>query len=231
MNEARPPFNDPRIRRAVALSLDHDEFDKTFGAAKGLWPATCALPDWLQQSEVHQLLPYDPQQAKELLTAAGFPNGLTMDYLDKTPQYEAENVLLQSQLKKAGITMTITATDAAGASTALHTGKFTLYPTTNGIEGDMDYLLYENYYSKSTSDYTGTADATLDSMVLGQRRETDPIKRLALLKDISRYMTRNSFQLDLYYPSEATFWAAKVQGYNDHWQQTDYNAANIWLQA
>jgi hypothetical protein len=68
-------------------------------------------------------------------------------------------------------------------------------------------------------------------MVLGQRRETDPIKRLALLKDISRYMTRNSFQLDLYYPSEATFWAAKVQGYNDHWQQTDYNAANIWLQA
>ena len=231
MNEARPPFNDPRMRRAVALSLDHDEFDKTFGAAKGQWPATCALPDWLQQSEVHQLLPYDPQQAKQLLTAAGFPNGLTMDYLDKTPQYEAENVLLQSQLRKVGITMTITATDAAGASTALHTGKFTLYPTTNGIEGDMDYLLYENYYSKSTSDYTGTADPTLDSMILGQRRETDPTKRLALLKDISRYMTKNSFQLDLYYPSETTFWAAKVQGYNDHWQQTDYNAANIWLQA
>jgi peptide/nickel transport system substrate-binding protein len=229
MNEARPPFNDPRLRRAVALSLDHDEFDKTFGAGKGQWPATCALPDWLDQSQVHQLLPYDPQQAKQLLSAAGFPNGLSMEYLDKTPQYESENVLLQSQLAKIGISMPIVATDAAGASTALHTGKFTLYPTANGIEGDMDYLLFENYYSKSTSDYTGTADPQLDAMILGQRRESDPVKRLSLLKDISRYMTKNSFQLDLYYPTEFTFWAARVHGYNDHWQQTDYNAVNLWL--
>jgi peptide/nickel transport system substrate-binding protein len=230
MNEARPPFNDPRMRKAVALSVDHDEFDKTFGAGKGQWPATCGLPGWLSDQEVHQLLPYDPQQAKQLLAAAGYPNGLPMDYLDKTPQYEAENVLLQSQLKKVGITMNIVATDAAGASTALHTGKFTLYPTANGIEGDIDYLLFENYYSKSTSDYTGTADPKLDSMILGQRRETDPTKRLALLKDITRYMTQNAFQLDLYYPTETTFWATKVKGYVDHWQQDDYNAPNIWLQ-
>jgi len=230
MNEAHPPFNDPRMRRAVALSLDHDEFDRTFGAGKGQWPATCALPDWLSQQEVHQLLPYDPTQAKQLLSAAGYPNGLSMEYLDKTPQYEAENVLLQAQLKRVGITMSIQPTDAAGASTALHTGKFTLYPTTNGIEGDMDYLLYENYYSKSTGDYTGTVDPKLDSMLAGQRRETDATKRLALLKDISRYMTANSFQLDLYYPIEFTFWAAKVNGYLDHWQQDDYNAPNVWLQ-
>jgi peptide/nickel transport system substrate-binding protein len=230
MNEARPPFSDPRVRRAVALSLDHDEFDKTFGAGKGQWPATCALPDWLDQSEVRQLLPYDPQQAKQLLAAAGYPNGLSMDYLDKTPQFESENVLLQSQLKKVGITMPIIATDVAGASTALHGGKFTLLPTANNIEGDMDYLLYENYYSKSTSDYVGAADPTLDSMILGQRRETDPTKRLALLKDIARYMTKNSFQLDLYYPSETTFWSSKVQGYNDHWQDHNYNAPNVWLQ-
>lgn len=230
MNAAHPPFNDPRMRKAVALSLDHDEFDKTFGAGKGQWPATGGLPGWLTDDEVHKLLPYDPTQAKQLLAAAGYPNGLPMDYLDKTPQYEAENVLLQAQLKKVGITMNIMATDAAGASTALHTGKFTLYPTANGIEGDIDYLLYENYYSKSTSDYTGTADTQLDSMILGQRRETDPTKRLALLKDITRYMTSSSFQLDLYYPVEFTFWAAKVKGYVDHWQQDDYNVSNVWLQ-
>ncbi len=231
MNHGHPPFNDPRVSKAVALALNHDEFDKTFGAGKGEWPATCALPDWLDQKEVRQLLPYDPQQAKQMLAAAGYPNGFTAEYIDKTPQYEAENVLLQSQLKQIGITMPIIATDAAGASAALHGSKFTLFPTANNIEGDMDYLLYENYYSKSTSDYTGTSDATLDSMILGQRRETDPSKRLNLLRDISRYMTKNAFQLDLYYPSEFTFWAARVKGYRDHWQQADYNAANLRLQA
>jgi peptide/nickel transport system substrate-binding protein len=229
MNEAHPPFDEPRLRRAVALAVDHDEFDKTFGAGKGQWPATCALPDWLAQQEVHQLLPYDPNQAKQLLAAAGFPSGLTVEYLDKTPQYEAEILLLQAQLKKVGITMNILPTDAAGASTALHTGKFTLYPTTNGIEGDMDYLLFENYYSKSTGDYTGSNDPKLDAMLLGQRRETDAAKRLELLKAISRYMTSNSFQLDLYYPQEFTFWASRLQGYADHWQQDDFNAGNVWL--
>lgn len=219
------------MRRAVALAVDHDEFDKTFGAGKGQWPATCALPDWLPQQEVHQLLPYDPNQARQLLAAAGFPNGLTVEYLDKTPQYEAEILLLQAQLKKVGIMMNILPTDAAGASTALHTGKFTLYPTTNGIEGDMDYLLFENYYSKSTGDYTGSNDPKLDSMLLGERRESDATKRLELLKAISRYMTSNSFQLDLYYPQEFTFWATRVKGYADHWQQDDFNAPNVWLQS
>jgi peptide/nickel transport system substrate-binding protein len=230
LNLAKPPFNDPRMRKAVALSVDHDEFDKTFGSGSGQWPALCALPDWLSPQEAHQLLPYDPTQAKQLLAAAGYPNGLPLDYTDKTPQWSAEIQLLQAQLKKVGITVNIKAADAAASFTALHTGAFTLFPTANSIEGDMDYLLFENFYSKSTGDLTGAKDPKLDSMLLGQRRETDPAKRLALLKDISRYMTQNNFQLNLYYPQGFTFWAAKVKGYTDHWQQQDANAPDIWLQ-
>lgn len=69
------PFADVRVRRAIALAIDRRPIVERFfppgsTVATHYSPCTipngCAGPDWLE---------YDPLLAKELLTAAGFPNG------------------------------------------------------------------------------------------------------------------------------------------------------------
>ena len=69
------PFADVRVRRAIALAIDRRPIVERFfppgsTLATHYTPCTipngCAGPGWLE---------YDPLLAKELLTAAGFPNG------------------------------------------------------------------------------------------------------------------------------------------------------------
>jgi oligopeptide transport system substrate-binding protein len=73
-NVTKPPFNDPRVRRALALAIDRDALSRR--VFNGAWPAARALtpPDcggYTSRSRV----PEDLAEARRLLAAAGFPEG------------------------------------------------------------------------------------------------------------------------------------------------------------
>lgn len=80
MNAERPPFTDPRVRRAVARSINHDQFINVvhLGDAKVNGIVHWALGDYaLPEDELRsRYLVYNPQEARQLLSAAGFPQGL-----------------------------------------------------------------------------------------------------------------------------------------------------------
>jgi peptide/nickel transport system substrate-binding protein len=80
MNADRPPFNDGRVRRAVARSINHDQFINVvhLGDAKVNGLVHWALGDFaLPEQELKgRYLVYNPQEARQLLAAAGHPQGL-----------------------------------------------------------------------------------------------------------------------------------------------------------
>jgi ABC-type oligopeptide transport system substrate-binding subunit/class 3 adenylate cyclase/ABC-type transporter Mla MlaB component len=72
---SRPPFDDPRVRRAFAMSIDKESLNHV--ALKGfVFPATGGfIPPGIPGHSEGIGLPYEPEQARKLLAEAGYPAG------------------------------------------------------------------------------------------------------------------------------------------------------------
>jgi peptide/nickel transport system substrate-binding protein len=230
ISQRRPPFTDVRLRKALSLALNRDEFIQTFAGGRGAWAMSDALPDLWSEQEARQILRFNPGEAKQLVAAAGFPNGLDVELMlmqGTAPQAAME--LLQAQLKNAGINMTIKPVDKATGSNRLHAGDFTLVPTTQLIFADLDSRLFGNYHSSSPGNYIGVKDGQLDGLIEAQRREPDGTRRREALRAVTRYMNENAISLALYPRPTTSFWSPQLKGYGDNWQQANLNAPDIWL--
>ena len=73
INTSKKPFDDVRIRKAFAMSVDRTIFPKILKG--GQLPARSWLPPGMPGHNSDIGLPYDPQQAQKLLTEAGYPDG------------------------------------------------------------------------------------------------------------------------------------------------------------
>jgi oligopeptide transport system substrate-binding protein len=70
---SRPPFDDPAVRRAVAMAVDWQRMAALDGEAE---TPTSLLPPGMPGSDgVDRLLPHDPDAARAELAAAGHPGG------------------------------------------------------------------------------------------------------------------------------------------------------------
>src|SRR5262249_21389528 len=77
-----PPFNDARVRQAIALAVDRQQIIAALSEGSGTvnGPLPSALVDWAlpvsQLGDGGTCYRYDPTEAKRLLAAAGHPRGL-----------------------------------------------------------------------------------------------------------------------------------------------------------
>jgi peptide/nickel transport system substrate-binding protein len=107
MRADREPFKDPRVRRAIARGLNQQELiDKlAFGEGKPNGPVAWSLDFWaLDQEEVKRLQPYDPQEARSLLQAAGYGDGLKLPTVHPEGQGTTDQItVLLEQMKAIGV--------------------------------------------------------------------------------------------------------------------------------
>jgi len=107
MRADREPFRDARVRRAIARGLNPQELiDKlAFGQGKPNGPVAWSLDFWaLDQEEVKRLQPYDPQDARSLLQAAGYGDGLKLPTVHPEGQGVSDQVtVLLEQMKAIGV--------------------------------------------------------------------------------------------------------------------------------
>lgn len=77
LNTARPPLNDARVRRALAITLDRDSLVRDVMTG-GQAPARALTPPNTAGYTCASALPYDVAEGRRLLTEAGYPDGAGM---------------------------------------------------------------------------------------------------------------------------------------------------------
>jgi peptide/nickel transport system substrate-binding protein len=215
-NVKRAPLNDMRVRQAMHLAIDRDAFLKTFSAGKGEWAIAGGYPGLFSSDEVHSMLKYDPQQAKQLLSAAGYGNGLTIEFhYSPTRGTVTTNKiqLIQSQLKAIGVNVMLKSEDEATYSKNQRSGDFFLDYEAKPEVGDIDSYIYYNWFSKSVGNFGGVADPELDALLKQQRQEVDPNKRKDVLRQAVKMILDKAYYTAFIYGQNHFFWEPYVKNF------------------
>jgi len=143
MNVTKPPFNNPKVRQAVAYAVPYQKIMDAvlFGLAKPMFGAA-GKPTEAVWPQAH-MYNIDIAKAKALLTEAGYPDGFetTLSFdLGFAGVNEPLCVLVQESLGQIGIKTTINKIPGANWRTELNKKEMPLY--TNVFSGWLDYPEY-----------------------------------------------------------------------------------------
>ena len=186
-NTTRPPFDDPRVRRAIDLSLQRERIIDVALAGYGIPAASAVAPD---SPLALALVPtFDSVRADSLLDAAGWRRGPDGRRTRNGSDFEVELLtvgsgdnaveqLVQADLGARGLRIEIRQLELATfLSRARATPRnFDLLLT--GIPGDLALAhlasMYESRFANGSLDYAGFHEAALDSLFDQVRGASDP---------------------------------------------------------
>ncbi|MGF1626830.1 MAG: ABC transporter substrate-binding protein [Alphaproteobacteria bacterium] len=108
INHARPPFDDLRVRRALAHAINRQDIVDGAMFGYGTPIGSHFAPHHPAYVDLTGLYPYDPETARALLAEAGHADGLTVRLILPPPSYARRGgEIIASQLAQVGITAEI----------------------------------------------------------------------------------------------------------------------------
>ena len=135
--------------------------------------------------------PYDPKKARELLTKAGYPNGLeTKLYLAPDRHLKGKEVceVIADQLGKVGIKVELVPQEYAiyWGKDGVNGGKLPFYYAgSNGSDADV---YFEQYFRTGGSKRINYNNPEFDKLIDEEQRTGDHKKRIAILHQAGRIL-------------------------------------------
>lgn len=165
-NTKRAPWNDVRVRQAIAMMIDHEEFVKTVVTAPR-WYYGFPLP-WelvsdkpFKPDDMGPYYKFNPTEAKKLLIAAGFPEGkLVISTPFKfTPDRAPLAQVLQQQLKGNGVELPLLSEDNSTHFSGYYIRAYQDLTPTYQVRTDFTLNWYaENKFSPQSTQNTPFID-------------------------------------------------------------------------
>lgn len=234
-NFTRPPFNDVRVRRALALAIDREAIVRNV-LRGGQAPATALTPPGFAGYEPLRQITPDPAAARRLLAAAGFPDGrgfpafelmtlsseLNQRIAEAVQQMWRRELGLGATISQKEFKVLLQVVDNAVLDYAVARGRWIAeYPD------PLTYLAI--FTSGSGINCTGYADSGYDARLAAAAATTNPATRLAALREAEAHLLEQMPIAPIFWGARTTLVAPSVRG----WKNSPlgfHNYQDVWLE-
>lgn len=203
-----------QVRQAMASAIDKDEIIQAVNEGHGDKVGSYLPSSAAEYIDTNDVLPYDVDHAKELLAAAGYPDGFTIGLtLPKSyPMYTNIGQIIADQLERVGIHCEIEMVEWADWMQNVYTDKnydMTVMANSGRLSA---YDFIARFHSQSgdyISDKTGEADEILDKL----KDELDADTRTQLIQDFQRLVAEKVPVVPLETQHRLYAMSSDLQGY------------------
>lgn len=207
LNEARKPFDDIRVRRALAYAIDRRAVID--GAEDGLGQPIGShyVPTDPGYIDLTGVYPYDPAKAKALLAEAGVKPGTTITITLPPPPYARRGgQIIGAMLEQVGLNVKLVPIEWAQwiDQVFLHSQyDTTIISHTEARDLDI-YARPKYYFNYHSPEY--------DALYAKYLAATDPKQQLALVGDLQRKLATDEPNVFLFALPLVGVWDAKLRG-------------------
>jgi len=218
LNNAQAPLDDVRVRQAILYALDRESVNDFVGGGNGTIISSAMLPtlkeNYVDLNDVYGTVG-DAAKAKELLTEAGYPDGIDLEIaIPSNYEFHMQTgEVVVEQLKAAGINATIKAVEWSTWLDEVYNGR-QYQATISGITCDTTpgYLL-NRFQTDSKKNFINFANAEYDRIYVEAQAILDPVQKAEQYKELQRILCEEAGSAFLQVPANATAIKEDLKGY------------------
>lgn len=218
LNNSKGVLQDVKVRQAMNYAVDKEVIvNDILGGLATVADAPIAPDTWGYQST--KTYECDVEKAKQLLTEAGYPDGIELELWTPVGRYLMDTQVcenLQAQWEKAGIKVNIRQWEFQALMSEVKKGEFDMVllgwsPST----GDADQGLYPVFHSTQFPPNSNRAfynNQEVDQLLDSAKTEVDETKRKDMYKQAQETIMEEAAWTFLYYPKQALTYRSNVSG-------------------
>jgi len=224
-NRDKPPFDNPDLRHAMALSFDRQAFIDIITEGHGDIGGVMQPPPeglWGMPAELLKTLPgYDPDvpknrtNARQIMEKLGYGPDRRLKVKVSArdlPFFRHPAVIMIDQLKEVYIDGELEMIDTTNWLPKVMRKDYTVALSPVGGGPDPDQNLYVNYGCGGDLNYNGYCNPAVDQLIDRQSTEADQEKRKQLVWQIERKLAEDGARPIIFYDRRATCWQPRVKG-------------------
>lgn len=212
INNQKAPFNDLRVRQALAHAIDRTTIIAGAMSGFGTPIGTHFSPVHPAYVDLTGTYPPDIAKAKQLLAAAGHPNGFTATLRLPPPPYARRSgEIIAAQLAQIGVRVSIEPIEFAQWLEQVFRGKnFDLTIISHTEPLDITIYARDDYYF-------GYRNPEFKDLIARIGRTLDEAERNKLYGEAQRLLARDAVNVFLFQLPKIGVWNASLQGMWENW--------------
>ena len=226
VNREAPPFDNPELRRALALALDRKSFIDILAEGQGDIGGAMLPPPagvWGMPADVLATIPgyaadvtKNRAEAREIMTRLGYgpDKRLPIKVASRNiPNYRDPAIILIDQLKAIWIDGELDPVETANwfPKVARKDYQIGVNITGSGVD-DPDQQFFENYACGSERNYTGYCNPELEKQFVEQSTIADRDKRRRLVWEIDKKLQEDGARPIIYHTRLVTCMQPQLKG-------------------